>query len=286
MKGSLAAMLCAVSFFRADYGCDFAGEITVSGTVLEEFLEGVAAREVSSQLQPDLIIIGEATDLKINIGQRGRAEIVIATRGQSAHSSSPEQGHNAVYDMMTVIGEIRGLERPLHPLLGEGILELTDIKSEPYPGASVVPSRCRASFDRRLLAGETREEVLEELQGVLGRQKGMHWELEIPVLEKETWKGATLQAEQFFPPWIMDEEHFLVKKARQGVARQRLETKIGHYSFCTNGSHYAGEAGIPTIGFGPSRENLAHIDNEYIEIEELEKGCRGYYGILQSLCGV
>ncbi len=188
--------------------------------------------------------------------------------------------------MMTVIREIRGLDRPLHPLLGEGILELTDIKSEPYPGASVVPSRCRASFDRRLLAGETREEVLEELQGVLGRQKGMHWELEIPVLEKETWKGAALQAEQFFPPWIMDEEHFLVKKARQGVARQGLETKIGHYSFCTNGSHYSGEAGIPTIGFGPSRENLAHIDNEYIEIEELEKGCRGYYGILQSLCGV
>jgi len=84
----------------------------------------------------------------------------------------------------------------------------------------------------------------------------------------------------------MDEEHFLVKKARQGVARQGLGTKIGHYSFCSNGSHYAGEAGIPTIGFGPSRENLAHIDNEYIEIEELEKGCRGYYGILQSLCGV
>ncbi len=286
MKGSLAAMLCAVSFFQADYGRDFAGEITVSGTVLEEFLEGVAAREVSSQLQPDLIIIGEATDLQVNIGQRGRVEIVIATRGQSAHSSSPKQGHNAVYDMMTLIRAIKDLERPIHSLLGKGILELTDIKSEPYPGASVVPSRCRASFDRRLLAGESREEVLEELQEVLSRQKGMQWEIKIPVLEKETWKGTTLQAEQFFPPWIMDENHFLVKKTRQGLARQGLETKIGNYSFCTNGSHYAGEAGIPTIGFGPSRENLAHIDNEYIEIGELEKGCRGYYGILQSLCGV
>jgi acetylornithine deacetylase/succinyl-diaminopimelate desuccinylase-like protein len=37
--------------------------------------------------------------------------------------------------------------------------------------------------------------------------------------------------------------------------------------------------GVPTVVFGPSSENLAHVDDEYIEVEELVAGCRGYYGI-------
>ncbi len=33
-----------------------------------------------------------------------------------------------------------------------------------------------------------------------------------------------------------------------------------------NGSHYAGEKGIRTIGLGPSREDLAHTVDEYVEL--------------------
>ena len=41
--------------------------------------------------------------------------------------------------MMKIIGEIQKLPMTHHKDLGYGILELTDIKSSPYPGASVVP---------------------------------------------------------------------------------------------------------------------------------------------------
>jgi acetylornithine deacetylase/succinyl-diaminopimelate desuccinylase-like protein len=62
-----------------------------------------------------------------------------------------------------------------------------------------------------------------------------------------------------------------------------LNPEITQYSFCTNGSHYAGEAGIRTIGFGPSREDLAHTIDEYIEIDQLIKATEGYQGILQAV---
>lgn len=286
MKGALAAMLCAVSFFREDYGDDFSGEIFISGTVLEEFLEGVAARKVSEKVSPDFVIIGEASDLKINTGQRGRAEVVLETFGRPAHSSHPEYGHNAVYDMMRIIERIKSFKPSNHPLLGEGILELTDIISEPYPGASVVPSYCRATFDRRLLPGEDREAVLGQIEELLTGVDVLEWGISLPVLERPTWSGTTLRAEQFLLPWEINRDHPLVEMAKKGLEKQGVEGHLGHYSFCTNGSHYAGEENIPTIGFGPSRETLAHIDNEYIEIDQLEKGCRGYYGLLQSLCGV
>jgi len=62
-----------------------------------------------------------------------------------------------------------------------------------------------------------------------------------------------------------------------------LDPEISHYAFCTNGSHYAGEAEIRTIGFGPSMESLAHVNDEYIEILQLSAACRGYYGILNAV---
>ena len=59
---------------------------------------------------------------------------------------------------------MKKLQPPVHEKLGKGILELTDIISSPYPGASVVPEYCRATFDRRLLVGETEDDVLAPLQ--------------------------------------------------------------------------------------------------------------------------
>jgi acetylornithine deacetylase/succinyl-diaminopimelate desuccinylase-like protein len=70
---------------------------------------------------------------------------------------------------------------------------------------------------------------------------------------------------------------------RERPVRANRSLRITQYSFCTNGSHYAGEAGIPTIGFGPSREDFAHTIDESIEIDQLLQAARGYFGILQAL---
>ena len=140
MKGSVTAMITAAARFAEETARDFSGCIYVSCTVHEECFEGVSSRVISKLAKPDFVIIGEATSTTVKIGQRGRAEVVVETEGQSCHSSNPEKGHNAVYDMLCVIEEIRRIVPNEHPVLGKGILELTDITSFPYPGASVVPS--------------------------------------------------------------------------------------------------------------------------------------------------
>lgn len=56
------------------------------------------------------------------------------------------------------------------------------------------------------------------------------------------------------PGWYDESDEF-VQAALAGVREAGFSPTITQYSFCTNGSHYAGEAGIKTIGFGPSREN-------------------------------
>ena len=53
------------------------------------------------------------------------------------------------------------------------------------------------------------------------------------------------------------EKDELVQKALAGLKEAGIDAPISHFAFCTNGSHFSGEAGIPCIGFGPSLESLA-----------------------------
>lgn len=286
MKGAVCAMLLAGAYLAQDLKKEFAGEIFIAGVVHEECFEGVAAREISKYVKPDYVIIGEASQLNLKIGQRGRGEIVVETFGKPAHSANPEKGINAVYKMMKIIENIQKLPMTHHDTLGYGILELTDVKSSPYPGASVVPDYCRATYDRRLLVGETPESVLAPIQKLLDEMMKEDDTLKAKVsyargVEK-CWTGATIEGERFFPGWLFEEKDEYVQKALKALKEIGQIPTITHYNFCTNGSHYAGEAGIKTIGYGPSRENLAHTIDEYIELDSLYNVTEGYYAILKA----
>ena len=287
MKGAVAGFVAAAAAFAEDTGRDFPGELYVAGVVHEECFEGVAARSVGEAVHPDYVVIGEASRLDLKIGQRGRAEIVVETFGVPCHSANPEKGINAVYQMTKVIDAIRTLEPPVHPVLGKGILELTDIKSFPYPGASVVPEYCRATYDRRLLVGETKQSVLAPIQALLDELMTADPTLKAKVSyatgTEACYTGNQITGERFFPGWLYEESDPFVQDVKQQLEEMGYSPSITRYNFCTNGSHYAGEAGIPTFGLGPSREDLAHTVDEYIELDQLYKVTDCYYGVMKSL---
>ncbi len=290
MKGAVAAMACAIANYAKETGRDFAGSLYLAGVVHEECFEGVAARAISAAVKPDYVIIGEASELDIKIGQRGRGEIRLEVFGKAAHSANPEKGINSVYHIMRVIERIRQLLPGEHPVLGKGILELTDIKSSPYPGASVVPSYCAATYDRRLLVGETKESVLALLQALLDDMMAQDSELNAKISlvrgEERCYTGAAIAAERFFPGWLFDEQEPFVQSVMGKMNEAGFKPQIRQYNFCTNGSHYAGEAGIRTIGCGPSSEGLAHTRDEYIELEQLFGAVGCYEAIIAGLLAV
>lgn len=287
MKGAVAAFSCAVANFAKETNKDFAGELYVAGVVHEECFEGVAARSISESVKPDYVIIGEASNLNVKIGQRGRGEVVVETFGVPAHSASPEKGINAVYAMSKVINAIREIKPSSHEVLGKGILELTDIKSSPYPGASVVPEYCKATYDRRLLVGETKESVLEPIQKALDTLMAQDDQIKAKVSfatgKELCYTGNEIAGERFFPGWLFNKEETFVQDIKNELEKAGFEPQITQYNFCTNGSHYAGEKGIKTIGMGPSDEKLAHTIDEYIEIEQLTKVTECYDAVIKAL---
>ncbi|MCQ2419356.1 MAG: YgeY family selenium metabolism-linked hydrolase [Clostridia bacterium] len=287
MKGADAAMVCAAGYYAQQKKRNFPGEIYVAGVVHEELFEGVASRSVSQIVQPDYVIIGESTNLNLKIGQRGRAEVVVETTGKSAHSANPEKGINAVRQMMKLLAELDKLDPYEQPGLGKAILELTDIISSPYPGSSVMPERCIATFDRRLLVGDNPQSILLSIRQIIDRLREADPSFEAKTYlreeEKPCYTGGTIRSQRFFPAWRYDEAAPFVQAAYKALQTLGTKPEITCYSFCTNGSHYAGEAGIPTIGFGPSRENLAHTVDEYILLEQLHKASEGYCQLIDAL---
>ncbi len=287
MKGAVAAMACAIANFVEDTGGDYAGSLYLAGVVHEECFEGIAARSVSELVKPDFVIIGEASELNIKIGQRGRGELRLETFGKAAHSANPEKGVNAVYKILDVVKEVQKIVPTFHSVLGKGILELTDIKSSPYPGASVVPSYCAATYDRRLLVGETRESVLKPIEELLQKLSAEDASLSAKasfVRGKETcYTGAEIEGERFFPGWLFEKNEPFVQAVYTAIKDAGFNPLITQYNFCTNGSHYAGEAGIPTLGLGPSREDLAHTRDEYIALSQLTGAVLCYEAAIKAL---
>ncbi|MFW6409597.1 MAG: YgeY family selenium metabolism-linked hydrolase [Halanaerobiales bacterium] len=285
MRSALIAMIYAGAEFAAKKE-KLQGQIVVSGIVQEELFEGVAQETVLKAVDPDLVVIGEASNLNLCIGQRGRAEIKVTTFGKNAHSSNPEKGINAIRLMNQLLKSIDNLRPPQNRYLGRGILEMVDILSIPYPGRSVIPHKCLVTFDRRLLPDESEVDVLQPVRDIINdlkkKIKDFSAEVKIAEAEAKTYNGHEFKARRFFPGWIFPADSTFVSKALSGLKNAGINSKIDYYSFCTDGSQSAGRYNIPTVGFGPSREELAHVVDEYIELEEIKKAYHGYVGILRS----
>jgi putative selenium metabolism hydrolase len=281
MKGSLAAMIYAAGDFASpDARKQIHGKIAVSATVSEEVMEGSGLWPIVEELQPDFVIIGEATGLNLNLGGRGRAEIVVETKGKPAHSSSPSVGRCAVHEMMRLIEQLDKKDYPTDPQLGQAQMVLTDIISDPYPGRSVIPGRCRCTYDRRLLTGETPESVIRDILAV---RDGIDFTAYVLDGEEQTYTGKDLRGQKFFPAWKVAQSHSLVEQALLGLRDSGLRPSLGAYRFCTNGSYSAGVKGIPTIGFGLGQEEDAHVVDERLSLSELASAARGYAGMISRI---
>jgi putative selenium metabolism hydrolase len=264
MKGSLAAMIVGIAGLRRDR---FSGTVFVSASIGEEILEGAAIASVVETTQPDYVVIGEPTDFRIGIAQRGRAGLVIDTVGVASHTAQPELGENAVYKMTEVISHLREMDLPTDPVLGTGFMELVDIISTPFPSTSIVPSGCRARYDRRLVTSETQESVVSGIKEFLREFKGVEVRLNEGSLDCYT--GHKLEDIDFHPAWANSPDSELVLKTQRVLGELGMDTEPIMIHYCSNGSYSAGVAEIPTIIFGPPSIERGHAVDEYIEVGDL-----------------
>jgi acetylornithine deacetylase/succinyl-diaminopimelate desuccinylase-like protein len=184
--------------------------------------------------------------------------------------------------MIRLMQAVESAPMPTHPIIGSAQITLTDIISEPYPGHSVVPNRCRVSYDRRLVPGETPEGIVAAIQSLPGLEN-IKFRFTVLEGEEKTYTGKVLKGIKFFPAWSFAEDHAIVQAALRGLQSAGLPARLGSFGFCTNGAYSAGVAGIPTIGFGPGLGPDAHTVNERMKVEDIELAAAGFLEMIQSI---
>ncbi|GAB4557104.1 MAG: YgeY family selenium metabolism-linked hydrolase [Anaerolineae bacterium] len=272
MKGSLAAMVYGAKLL-IDAGVRLPGDLYVIGVVQEEPTEGLAMRWIVEQegIRPDYVVLGEPTGLDICRGHRGRLEIRVTTYGRACHASTPHLGENAIYTAVRLIFGIELLAGQLSvfdQVLGGGSIAVTQIESV-AGSRNAIPDQCTFVIDRRLTLGETEARALAEVRQIIHRE-GVRAEAVVPEFEVTSYTGQVLRGREYYPAWLMPEDHPLVRLGMRAVeqvtaARPRLRA----WSFSTDGVYTMGEMGIPTIGFGPGEERYAHTADERISLESV-----------------
>lgn len=277
MKGGLAAAIYAV---RALLTSDvpLKGEIVVAAVVQEEPAEGMAMRALVQDegLWPSFVVLTEPTGLDISLGHRGRVELHVTTEGRASHASAPELGDNALVSASRVIFGIQMLAGQLgeDSKLGKGSIAVTGIEC-PSSSRNMVPDLCRLIIDRRLTLGETRDRALNEIRQIMERE-GVRGDVTVAERNVRTYTGYTERGQEYYPPWLMPDDSPLVKAALRGAERALgVRPRLRTWAFSTDGAFTRGEAGIPTIGFGPGDDRLAHTANEFIPVTDVLLAANG-----------
>ena len=255
----------------------------VVGSVMEEDCDGYPLLHIIEQesIKPDFVVLGEPTDLQVFRGHRGRMEMRVRTEGVSAHGAHVDKGINAVYLMAPIISEIEQLNEQLavDPFLGKGTVTVSSVKVDTASLCSV-PDGCEIYLDRRLTAGETLDSALQEIRELPSFKSA---KLELLNYDAVSWRGLRAQQEKYFPTWVLPEEHQLVQ-AGLATAQQINpggSNKAGRWTFSTNGVATMGRLNIPTIGYAPGLEELAHSRNEEVAVADLLKATE-FYALLPA----
>jgi putative selenium metabolism hydrolase len=287
MKGGLAAMLYGAKLVQ-DAGATLKGNLVVACVVQEEQCEGLGTRVLVEEggVRPDWVVLGEPTNLNVSRGQRGRLEMRLVTHGRSAHAASPQLGENAIYSAARLVFGLELLADQLadDEFLGPGTLAVTDIAS----GASsrnAVPDSCALIIDRRLTLGENETKALAEVRRVIARE-GVSADVEVTRYRTTSYTGYEYDKREFYPAWVMAADHPLVNAMVQAAQTElRRRPQITCWGFSTEGVFTAGEAGIPTVGFGPGREEHAHTVHEHVRLDDVYAAARVYAQLAMQLLG-
>jgi len=267
-------------------------DVYVTGEVLEEVHEGHAMRYAIEEAGLDLsaVVIGEATEMDVKRGHRGRCELKIEIEGASCHASAPERGINPLYHAAAMLDRIEELneETAEDEFLGQGTIAGTNIEVD-TPSNNAVPAHATVYVDRRLTIGEDEATVHAELRDAIDAARNEHGDaveahVETLSFDAPSYTGYHEATPKYYPSWVLDEDHPLVQDTYEVVATMRDgDPEITKWTFSTSGNYTMGVAGIPTIGFGPSREEWAHMANERVAVADVVDAIGVYAGLAATL---
>jgi acetylornithine deacetylase len=227
--------------------------------------------------KPAVAIVGEPTEWRVVSGHKGIATFEVEIIGQEAHSSQVGQGASAIMAAIPLLSLI-------HDMAAEAASgEATDSPfSPPYPtmtvglidggtAVNILARRCRFSWDLRCPP-----DVDADLY--LSRFLARATEIDKALKRVDPSAGCTVRRRSSTPALAID---------RSSAAETLVRAITGDNGI--SAAAYAAEAGlfqragIPVVVCGPGSIAQAHQPDEWIALDQIERGAAFMNGVLTAL---
>ncbi|NDK88167.1 M20 family metallopeptidase [Gordonia desulfuricans] len=259
MKGGVAASIAALIHCR-QVGIELPCDITFHFVADEELggRHGTAYLLDQQLIHADAAIVPEPTSLMLCIAERGLMFARITTHGIPAHGSEPSRGRSAIVAAAHITDVLHGRTfagSAEHPLLGRTTCNVGMINGG--IGPNVVAERCVLEVDRRAVPGDTAESLLDGLRRGIATAGVSTDDYDIEV---------TTYCE---PSEISPDNEFVGLVADAAASVLGVTPTFTGLPFTTDARFMRNQLGIPTVVFGPGDLSLAHVVDEYVEVEDL-----------------
>ena len=219
-------------------------------------------------VKPAMCIVGEPTSLGVIVGHKGKKKVRVHVNGLEAHSSHTHSGVNAIEYAARLIAFIQETARKWQkdgPFDEECDVPFTTMQVGLIRGGiapNIVPKSCVFDMEIRHLPTIDPEALFDGIR--------RHAREVIEPEMKAVAPDAGFVFEEFDSNLALDTDPNEAVVAF--VKRLAGQNKHGKVGFGTEAGLFQKRAGIPTVVCGPGDIAQAHKPNEFITLDQVQKG--------------
>lgn len=275
MKGSLAVGMVILKTLH-DAGVQLSGTLMLQTPMGEEMDEPGTRTLLQEGYVADYAIVLEPTELRVGPASRGVCWFKIALEGPSMHCGLAESETPDVMAAFARIAtaltayhdEIAGQTHPLSPSPG---CRITRVEAGNAHNSLV--RRCQFTLDRRMIPGETVEQVTAELRSMI---------------ESELAHSSQITHELEFLEWNEPVQAPLDSPLITALEKNIAEIGDGEREmwpvpYGSDVRNFIHDKGIPAVNFGAGDYRVCHEPNEYVMVDELLACARVVMGTVIDL---
>ncbi len=272
MKGGLAAMMAAairakgeISNLRLCVMLAFVADEEVSGAGTKRFVKEYLPKD------NDIVIIGEPTQLQLQLAHRGVGRYTVQIQGKQCHAAVPSDGINALSAAASFILEVeehnKRLEAYKNGILPAPTMQATmiscGVKGNIIPGLASIVVDCRTTVN---YSAVDMEESLKEMLN-----KCFH---NTPVL-------FHMKEDVVVPPCEVSRDDIACGLAQSAYVNTFMnDATVSYFKGCCDMAHFVQGGYAHTLLCGPGSLEQAHTANEYIEERALYDAVDFYYQLI------
>ncbi len=229
--------------------------------------------------KPSFCIVGEPTGMEVVVGHKGKSGYNVNVRGLPCHSGHAPNGVNAINFAAKLILHISELaiDKSINgPFDYDYEIPYTTLHTGIVSGGkalNIVPDLCKFEFEIRHISKDDPNELLNKI-------KNYTLENLIPDMHnisKET--GIYIEENVSYPGFLVSQDSQNVKYIKE-LLNNNIHKKV---IFGSEAGLFNNRLKLPTVVCGPGSINQAHKPNEYISLNQLEKGGQFLDRLIASL---